>query len=98
VTNRIRLRSKAALYNGNSRGPNASVKSGSERAGWNGSRAGLGISNAVASLRARFRWGMLGRRSVCGFCRRVGGELDGEMDGDSRTTEDSFVMMLYRSQ
>jgi hypothetical protein len=53
--NRMRLRSKAARYNGNIKGPKHSTKSGRDEAGWNGVKVGLGVSNTIASLKARFR-------------------------------------------
>lgn len=53
--NRIRFRNKAARYNGNIKGPKSSRKSGRDEAGWNGVKVGLGVSNTIASLKARFR-------------------------------------------
>lgn len=50
---RIRLRSKAALWRGKIKGPKHSVKLGSDEAGWKGVRAGLNVSNTIASLKAR---------------------------------------------
>lgn len=52
---RMRLRKRAARYRGNINGPNDSMKSGSDEAGWKGVRAGLEFSNTIASLKARFR-------------------------------------------
>lgn len=53
---RILLRSSAALYNGNIKGPKESTRWGREDAGWNGVKAGLDDdSNTIASLKARLR-------------------------------------------
>jgi hypothetical protein len=52
---RMRLRSRAALYNGNIKGPKESINSGRDEAGWKGVRAGLNVSKTSASLKARLR-------------------------------------------
>jgi hypothetical protein len=71
------LRSNAALYNGNTKGPNESIKSGSDDAGWNGVKAGLDGSSTIASLKTRLRRTSSGR-SPLGLNRRLSGESKGE--------------------
>lgn len=73
---RMRLRSKAALYKGKTRGPKVSRKSGRDDAGWNGVRAGLKVSRTSASLKARVRFAVPGRSP--GRDRRFAGETMGE--------------------
>lgn len=83
---RMRLRSKAALYKGKTRGPKESRKSGRDDAGWNGVRAGLKVSSTRASLKARVRFAVSGRSP--GRDRR----LKGDSIGDSGA-EDSVPPM-----
>lgn len=73
--NRIRFRSKAALYNGKINGPKQPKKSGSDEAGWKGVRAGLNVSKTIASLKARLRCA-LGLSP--GRNRRLTGDSTGE--------------------
>jgi hypothetical protein len=88
---RMRLRSRAALYRGNIKGPKQSIRSGSDEAGWNGVRAGLNVSSTIASLKARVRFGLSGRSP--GRNRRLEGESIGESGA-----EDSGPPIRYDSQ
>lgn len=89
--NRMRLRSSAALYNGNIKGPKQSMKPGSDEAGWNSVRAGLDVLKGSESLKARFRLVMSGRSP--GRNRRLEGESKGESGA-----EDSVPPIRYASQ
>lgn len=93
--NRMRLRSSAALYNGNIKGPKQSMNPGSDEAGWNSVRAGLNVLKGSASLKVRFRLVMSGLspgRSP-GRNRRLTGESKGESGA-----EDSVPPIRYASQ
>jgi hypothetical protein len=74
---RIRFRKSAALYNGKIKGPKQSRKSGSEEAGWKGVKAGLNVSNTIASLNVRLRLSGLSS----GRNRRLNGDSTGESTG-----------------
>lgn len=73
---RMRFRSNAVLYNGNIKGPKDSRKSGRDDAGWKGVKAGLEVSNTIASLKARFR-------CPSGLSPGRNRRLSGESRGDS---------------
>lgn len=73
---RIRLRSSAALYNGKIKGPKLSMKPGREDAGCEGVKAGLNVSNTIASLNARVRCEFSGLSP--GRNRRLNGDSTGE--------------------
>lgn len=77
---RMRFRKSAALYNGKIKGPKQSRKSGSEEAGWKGVKAGLNVSNTIASLNARLRLSGLSCLSS-GRNRRLNGDSTGESKG-----------------
>ena len=71
------MRSNAARYSGNTKGPNESMKSGSDDAGWNGVKAGLDGSNTMASLKTRL-WRMPSGRPLLDLNRVLSGESKGE--------------------
>lgn len=73
---RMRFRSNAVLYNGNIKGPKDSRKSGRDDAGWKGVKAGLEVSNTIASLKARVR-------CLSGLSPGRNRKLSGESMGDS---------------
>ena len=80
------MRSSAALYNGNIKGPKDSIKSGSEDAGWNGVKAGLDGSNTTASLKARLRCEESGR-SPFGPNRTLMGDSGGRSSGKAEAAD-----------
>lgn len=87
---RMRFRSKAALYSGKIKGPKHSRKSGRDEAGWKGVKAGLKVSNTIASLKARFR-------CPSGLSPGRNRRLSGESTGDSGATV-SGLPILKESQ
>lgn len=85
----MRFRSKAALYNGNIKGPKDPTNSGSERAGWNGVSPCFEVINAVASLNARLlRNASRGTLGSTGLDLRLEGESRGDSGREAASSSD----------